>query len=141
MVRVVGSQCRAVVPHGCDRCAGDATYAEMIVDGRLHWSVSHSCTAEPPGHSEDCGRDDPPAELRRALLEQCGEYRLRVDGQSDRGAVMKVLRERLATPLPEMSALVATLAGAGLGGTEMELRLLAQQFTEAGVSALVQRPT
>jgi hypothetical protein len=144
MVRVAGSECHATVPYDCDRCEGGATYGELIVDGRLHWSVSHTCTAgndeEPPGHSEECGWDEPPAGLRRALLEQCGEYRLRVGAEESRGAVMKVMRERRGTPLPEISALVTTLGRAGLGGTEMELRLLAEQLAAAGVSATVQRP-
>ncbi|MEU4620812.1 hypothetical protein AB0G04_12655 [Actinoplanes sp. NPDC023801] len=53
---------------------------------------------------------------------------------------MRVLRERRGTPLSEIPILIAALAGEGLGGTEMELRLLAAQLAEAGVPVLVERP-
>jgi hypothetical protein len=141
MVRVVGSECQAVVPYDCGLCAGGAIFGEMIVDGRLHWSVTHSCPAgDRSGHSEECGRDEPPEGLRDALLEQCGEYRLRLAGDANRTVVMRVLRERRGTPLAEISELAGVLDAAGLGGTEMELRLLAEQFGQAGVSTLVQLP-
>ncbi|MEU8664918.1 hypothetical protein [Actinoplanes philippinensis] len=84
-----------------------------------------------------CGRDETPGEWRAALLEQCGTYRLRI-GAASRIAVMRVVRERRATPLSEIAAVVELLQGAGLTGTEMELRLLAGQFAEAGVPASVE---
>jgi hypothetical protein len=124
----------AVVPYECDSCDGAATFGESIFDGRLHWSLSHRC---PTGSVEACGRDESPAELRAALLEQCGAYRLRA-GAANRVAVMRVLRKRLGTPLAGVPALVELLQGDGLTGTEMELRLLAAQLAEAGVTTSVE---
>ncbi|GIE78049.1 hypothetical protein Aph02nite_39990 [Actinoplanes philippinensis] len=126
----------AVVPFDCDDCAGGATFEEMIVDGRLHWSALHVC---PAASIQACGRDETPSEWRAALLEQCGTYRLRI-GAASRIAVMKVVRERRGTPLSEISGVVELLQGAGLTGTEMELRLLAAQFAEAGVPTSVEDP-
>jgi hypothetical protein len=124
----------AVVPYDCDGCDGAATFGESIVDGRLHWAVSHLC---PTGNVEVCGRDESPGDLRAALLEQCGTYRLRA-GAASRVAVMKVLRKRRGTSLAGIPALVELLQGVGLTGSEMELRLLAAQLAEAGVTASVE---
>ncbi|MFC4063304.1 hypothetical protein [Actinoplanes subglobosus] len=65
----------ATVPFDCESCAGGATFEEMVVGGRLHWSLSHAC---PGATITSCGRDEPPAPWRAALLEQCGVYRLRI---------------------------------------------------------------
>jgi hypothetical protein len=123
----------AVVPYRCDGCAGGATFEETIVDGRLHWSLSHDC---PAASVVECGRDEIPEALRAAVLEQCGTYRLRIGGGS-RVAVMKVLRERRGTPLAQLSGLVELLRGPGVTGTGAEIRLLSAQFAEAGVPTSV----
>lgn len=137
----------ATVPFGCESCAGGATFGEMVVDGRLHWSLSHVC---PAATITSCGRDEPPAPWRAALLEQCGVYRLRIgNGPSGSGpvrggrlvAAMRVLRQRRGTPMREIPAIVELLQGEGLTGTEAELRLLAAQFAEAGVDAEVRPGT
>ncbi|BEL07412.1 hypothetical protein Q0Z83_056030 [Actinoplanes sichuanensis] len=123
----------AVVSYDCDHCAGGATFGETIFGGRLYWSMSHACHT---ANIEACGRDESPDEWRAALLEQGGAYRLRI-GDGNRVAAMRVLRERRGTPMAEIAALLETLRGPGLIGTEMELRLLAGRLAEAGVTASV----
>lgn len=122
------------MPFACDRCppGATATVSETIVNGRLHWSQLHACT---DGPILECGRDEPPPAMRQALLDQCGVFRLRLSGITSRVTVMKVLRERGAA-LSDIAAMVTTLTGQGLAGTEAELRLLSMRLDGTGVTTL-----
>ncbi|MBW6434836.1 hypothetical protein KZ829_13925 [Actinoplanes hulinensis] len=124
----------AAVPVVCGRCppGATATVGETIVYGRLHWSRLHACT---DGPVLECGRDEPPPEVRQALLDQCGVFRLRLSGITSRVAVLKVLRDR-GTALSDIAAMLTALTGQGLPGTEMELRLLSMRLDGAGVTTL-----
>ena len=128
----------AVVSYDCEECGrgATATFGEMVFDGRLRWSLSHLCRTGPV---EACGHDDSPAGPRRALLDQCGTYHLRLRA-GDRVAAMRVLRDR-GVPLPDLPAMVARLRDAGLPGTEMELRALAAHLTAAGATVVLEPPS
>jgi hypothetical protein len=127
----------AVVPFDCDGCAGGATFGETVVDGRLHWSLSHVC---PAASVQSCGRDEPPPLWRDALLEQCGVYRLRI-GDGSRIAVMKVLRERRGTPLRETPALVERCARGGTLAVGLETGAGVRTFDELSGSTARSWPT
>ncbi|GGN92293.1 hypothetical protein GCM10010112_79310 [Actinoplanes lobatus] len=124
----------AVVPFDCGTCppGATATFSETIAYGRLCWSRLHSCT---DGPVLECGWDEPPPELRQVLLDQCGVFRLRLSGITSRVTVMKVLRERGAA-LSDIAAMLTTLTGQGVTGTEMELRLLSMRLDGTGVITL-----
>ena len=128
----------ATVAVDCESCPGDAVgrFQETVFQGRLEWSVAHSCVG---GITEICGRGTPPEPWRQALLDQCGTYRLRLQGTnpSDVG-VMKVLRAG-GTALGEVRRALATLRGDGLAGTEAELRLLAARLEDAGAGTRLSR--
>ncbi|GAA4960135.1 hypothetical protein [Actinoplanes utahensis] len=127
----------AVVPYDCADCGHDATaaFGELLLHGRLHWSLSHACAAGP---IEACGRDESPTGLRQALLDQCGTYHLRLLS-GDHVRVMKVLRDR-GTSLRDIPAAVAALRDPGLPGTEAELRLLATHLAAIGATVRLERP-
>jgi len=133
------SDCAATVPVDCDSCSGPVAGEayETIVDGRLHWVLTHDC---PGGEVEAMGWDETPAELRQAILDQCGLYRLRLDREPGGGkvAVLKVLRGSGRT-LSEASGALADLLGPGIPGTEAELHLLATRLQRAGGTPSVRR--
>jgi hypothetical protein len=131
--------CEATVPIACDSCEWQASgrVYETIVDGRLHWVLSHDCA---DGFTESMGWDETPEELRRAILAHCGTYRLRLAGEitGTRVDVMKVLRDG-GWQLGDVPGALAALNGKGLPGTEAELELLAGRLREASVGAVVER--
>ncbi len=117
----------AVVPVSC--CGTGRVY-DYVADGRLGWSVEHECGVL------ECGRGELPDELRRAITDRHGVFRLRLvaDAGARRVAVMKVLRE-LGTPL---SRLRAVLDG-GLSGTEAEMTVVRRRLARAGVAVVLER--
>ncbi|MGW4942938.1 hypothetical protein ACWEOZ_15290 [Actinoplanes sp. NPDC004185] len=132
------NDCEAVVPVACESCDGPAAgqVYETIIDGRLHWVLTHDCG---DGFVEAMGWDETPGDLRQALLDQCGTYRLRLVRESTaKVAVMKVLRAR-GTSLAAVPESLAALTGDGMPGTETELQLLAGRLRAAGASATVER--
>jgi hypothetical protein len=132
------NDCEAVVPVECASCDGPAAARvyETIIDGRLHWVLTHDCGDT---FVEAMGWHETPDDLRQALLDQCGTYRLRLSGEiTGRVAVMRVLR-RSGTSLAAVPEALAALTGPGRPGTEMELQLLAGRLRAAGASATVER--
>ncbi|MEU8607348.1 hypothetical protein AB0C29_05040 [Actinoplanes sp. NPDC048791] len=131
------NDCQAAVPVECDSCDGPAAgqVYETIIDGRLHWVLTHEC-----GDSfvEAMGWDETPDDLRQALLDQCGTYRLRLSREITGVAVMRVLRAS-GMSLAAVPEALAALTGPGRPGTEMELQLLAGRLRAAGASATVER--
>jgi hypothetical protein len=131
------NDCQAVVPVECDSCDGPALgqVYETIIDGRLHWVLTHDC-----GDSfvEAMGWDETPGDLRQALLDQRGTYRLRLPREITGVAVMQVLRGS-GTSLADVPEALAALTGPGMPGTETELQLLAGRLHAAGASAAVDR--
>lgn len=112
----------------------------MIVRGRLQWVVwcgCPSCDSEGAG-TEEIGWDETPPEIRRALLDQCGAYRVRIRSRADvsRVSLMRVLRADGAS-LSAVSSAVDELLTDGLSGTEMEMELLKVRLAVAGVDASV----
>ena len=122
----------ASVPVGCGTCGPQAPgeVYETIIGRRLHWVMDHAC---PSGDVEAMGWDETPDEWRQALLDQCGTYRLRLDGElTERIPVLRVLRRA--------GLALTTLDGEGLAGTEAELELLAARLRDAGAAVAVVRP-
>jgi hypothetical protein len=112
----------------------------VIVRGRLQWVVwcgCPSCDSEGSG-TEEIGWDETPPEIRRALLDQCGVYRLRVSPGVDvsRVSLMRVLRAD-GSSLSGVSSLVEELLANGLSGTEMEMELLKVRLAAAGIEAAI----
>ncbi|GAA2900266.1 hypothetical protein Acy02nite_83250 [Actinoplanes cyaneus] len=116
----------AVVSYHC----GTATVSDYVVGGRLRWEVSHGCG---DGVELVCGRGELPADLRAAVLAQCGTFGVRFPA-GDRVAVMRVLRGR-GVPVGELRSVLAQ----GVTGTEAEMVLLAGQLAAAGVAVVVSR--
>jgi hypothetical protein len=131
--------CEALVPFTCASCSGptSAKTYQLIVGKRLQWVLFHEC---PDGDEEEFGWDETPPQLRQAILEQCGTYRLRLTQEpgSRKVAVLKVLRDT-GRSLSEASAALTELLGPGIAGTDVELQLLADRLREAGVEAVAQR--
>lgn len=131
--------CAAKVPVACDSCPGQSVgeVYETIIDDRLHWVLSHTCV---DGFVESMGWDETPAELRQAILEQCGTYRLLLPEKSiaRKVAVLKVLRGS-GVAMSDVSSAFVELLGPGIAGTEVELRLVADRLIDAGVTATVRR--
>lgn len=112
---------------------------ETIVDRRLQWSVWSECAA--CGDTEqECGWDETPDEVRRALLDQCGTFRLHVRPTPafSRVLLMRALRAE-GTSVADVSATLDRLLTDGLPGTETELHLLGMKLERAGVAATVHR--
>ncbi|GAA1609061.1 hypothetical protein [Actinoplanes couchii] len=114
------------VPYSCAHCSGPAFATQSIAGRRLHWDVHHPC---PAGPVLECGRDETPADVRRALLADEGTHRLQLSGGTNRLAAMRVLRT-WGIPLNGLTADVT--------GTATEMRLLALLMADAGVTASVQ---
>jgi hypothetical protein len=135
---MVDGQLRGTVLVACGSCEGQGTgrVYETIVDGRLHWVLSHDCT---DGFTESMGWDETPEELRQAILAQCGTYRLRVARKiaGTQVAVMKVLRSS-GVEMGKVSGALAALNGEGMPGTEAELELLARHLRDADADAVVE---
>lgn len=129
--------CAATVSMPCSSCAGQGIgrVYETIVNGRLHWVLTHDC---PDGLTESMGWDETPEELRQAIITQCGTYRLRFarDVGDARVAVMKVLHGT-GVAMSDLPATLAALAGAGMPGTEAESELLAGRLRDAGADVVV----
>jgi hypothetical protein len=123
----------------CDSCGGTAVADPGIdvVDGRLVWSVSVRCPACGAA-VEVCGRDEPPDDVRAAVLARDGVARLTVDAGANRVAVLRVLR-RDGRTLDAAADAYARLTGDGLTGTGAELRLLAGRLEAAGARVTVAR--
>jgi hypothetical protein len=133
-----GNDGAGLVPFACDTCPGQpsAEAYELIVGRRLQWVLRHEC---PDGDVEEFGWDETPTQLRRAILDRHGTYRLRLthDPGGRRVAVLKVLRDT-GRSLSGASEALAELLGPGIPGTEVELQLLAGRLREAGAEAVVQ---
>jgi hypothetical protein len=136
---MVMHSCEATVMVGCDSCGGTdpGRVYETAVNGRLQWVLTQDC---PNGLTEAMGWDVTPDDLRRAIIEQCGTYWLRLSGGSagSRVALMKVFRERGAA-INEVPRILEALNGRGMPGTEVELGLLADALKRAGISVSVER--
>jgi hypothetical protein len=131
----------ATVIEPCDTCRADwrCELSQAVVDDRLQWTVW--CRCESCGSTvQECGWDDPPAEIRAAIVEQCGLARLRVPDAAgaQRLRVMKVLRDN-GVPMADVAATVERLGGAGLAGTVDEMELLAGRLRRVGVHPVTER--
>lgn len=101
-----------------------------VVDDRLVWSVWVQCPRCGPAEVV-CGRDEPPDDVREAVLARDGGARLTAHADGNRVAILRVLR-RDGRPLDAATRAYARLTGPGLTGTEAELRLLAGRLEAAG---------
>ncbi|GIE88358.1 hypothetical protein [Actinoplanes regularis] len=111
-------------------CCGTGRVYDFVAGERLGWSVDHECGAL------ECGRGELPEDLRRAIMEHYGVFRLRfaADPGSRRVAVMKVLRE-FGTPLSRLKAVLED----GLTGTEAEMTVARRHLARAGVALVLER--
>lgn len=120
----------ATVPVACDSCTGQnaGEVYETIIDDRLHWVLTHACVN---GFVESMGWDETPVELRQAILDQCGTYRLSLSEEpiERRLAMLKVLRGS-GMAMTDVLEVFAHLSGPGIAGTEAELRLVAGRLFE-----------
>ncbi|MEV7623842.1 hypothetical protein [Actinoplanes sp. NPDC089786] len=126
-----GDGYEAEVPVGCDGCGTEhaGRVYETIVDGRLHWVLTYDCST---GTVEAMGWGRSPDEFRQAILEQGGEYRLRMPegAGSRRVAVLKALRDG-GLAWSDVKGGLDAIVAAGLVGTRAELDLLAGRIEAA----------
>ncbi|MGN9909838.1 hypothetical protein ACTMTJ_20020 [Phytohabitans sp. LJ34] len=127
----------AVIERRCWSCGLMASCRayESVVQSRLQWGILYQC-ASCDETAEECGWDQTPAEVRQALLDQCGVYRLQVAQGTTRMPMLRVFRAR-GVPVREVSTLVESIINAGQPGTEAELELLRLHLAAAGVRATV----
>jgi hypothetical protein len=118
----------------CPDCGApvEGVVAQTVFGGRLEWSVSSRCAACGSA-TEECGRDDMPVAYRRALIEDVGLARLRIEPAAERVQVLRVLRAAGAS-MTEAVERWKLLTDEGLTGTPEEVRLLVQRLTDAGVA-------
>lgn len=127
----------------CPGCGVEARFetGEIAINGVLHWSVGGSCSAC-GSRSEECGRHEAPWYVREALIAAHGEAVLRAEPRPGGAgaAALKTVRELFGVPLSEVHTRLRDLAGDGVKGTEVELRMLAARLEAAGFSVSVQIP-
>jgi len=124
----------------CPSCAAPIEWevSQTVFNGRLAWSASYYCAACGDGVMVD-GWDEPPDDVREALIAEDGLRRVRLDRdrqQPSRVALMSVFRRRGAS-LSRASELVAEVASAGLTGTFAEIELLSAQLAAVGAAVVV----
>ncbi|GAA4465485.1 hypothetical protein [Phytohabitans houttuyneae] len=134
--------CEAFIEQRCQTCGSvvQCRTWEHVIGGRLQWVVLCGCGTCGGGETEEFGWDETPAQVRQALLDTCGTFRLRVQApqQVARMPVMRVLRAT-GEPLASVSARVEALMTQGQTGTEAELELLALRLAEVGVPTTTAR--
>lgn len=132
--------CDAVIEQRCQTCGSvvQCRAWEDVIGGRLQWVVLCGCGTCGGGESEEFGWDETPAEVRRALLDMCGTFRLRVQAPLEvaRMPLMRIVRAS-GEPLASLSARVEALLIQGQTGTEAELELLALRLAEVGVPTTI----
>jgi hypothetical protein len=134
--------CEAVIRQRCRSCGSEVRCRayETILQGRLQWVIWCRCETCGDEGAEEFGWDETPAEVRKALLDQCGVFRLRAQPVRDfpRVPVMKLFRADGAT-VADVSATVDALLTTGLLGTEMEMELIKMRLATVGVQAAYTR--
>lgn len=113
----------------------DATGAEHLVQGTLHWSVSWRDAGKPV---EEDGTGIAPPPIRRLLLEQHGEWIVRVDHAGAKAEVMRALRSTIGLSLQQATAATRDLPGVVYRGTRGEAMLLAQLLMAGEVTAKIE---
>lgn len=129
----------ASMDDACSTCGSPVRVAvgERVVQQKIVWFRSYRCPA--------CGNrieeDDhglPPEEIRKAILEQEGEWSLVVEASGD-PAVLKVLRHSLQLSMADVAKLRKRMPNQVFQGTRAEVERLASLFDNAGVRSQVVR--
>lgn len=113
-----------------------ALASEHVVNGVLRWSVSWS---ELGRATEEDGCGPAPLHVRAMLLAQNGRWRVVVTDLVPRVSAMTVLRSTFDISLDEAARSVAALPGQVYSGTRGEAALLVERFTDAKVTAILER--
>jgi len=134
--------CEAIFRQRCRSCGSEMECRayEASIQGRLPWVIWCRCESCGDGGEEEFGWDETPSEVRQALLDQCGVFRLRVQPGEDlsRVRLMRVLRTEGAA-VAEVSSRVDVLLSTGMSGTEVEMELMKDKLKAVGVEATVAR--
>lgn len=140
MEQVVWEAVRYSAP--CQDCGAELECwgTQALVDGRLRWDVSSTCSA--CGYAVAVCGDDLPAERRDQMLAQHGPARLQVSSQAAANsvAIMRVLRAELGLDLTSVRAVTRCVVNGEYSGTLPEMERLARKLREAGVPARATRP-
>ncbi|MED4729392.1 hypothetical protein P9597_14795 [Aneurinibacillus migulanus] len=121
----------AVMKDICTRCGEkvEVHVKQYIVNNLIAWSEAYSCTKCGNEVVSDDWGDQTPNEVRKAILEQEGEWELVILKHGENKAhFLKNLRDALNLTLQEVSSLFKKIPGALIVGTFQEMLLLKKKL-------------
>ncbi|WP_432825169.1 hypothetical protein [Dactylosporangium sp. CA-092794] len=126
----------------CPQCGAPllSVPGQIVVGDRLEWSISSTCNGC-KAQIEYCGADEMPEEFRQVVLARDGVARVRIDPESARALRVPILRvlRRYGATVDEAADTFRRLAGAGLTGTQAEMRLLADRLDAVNAATRLDR--
>lgn len=106
--------------------------------GRLRWGITGECRDRPRAWCEEGTGEVTPEEIRRALLDEHGPARLRLDGPvAGLVPVLRALRETCGLSLARARTRAGELATTGLAGTLVEMEFVAAGLRRRSVAVTV----
>jgi hypothetical protein len=131
----------AVIRERCRTCTAetDVVVGQAIYDGELVWHRGYRCTYCGVQIEED-GRGSAPDDVRRAILQQEGEWALTLEEPGRRATTaLKLLRQALSLSLGEVEELRKLIPGTVVSGTKTEMERLSAILSTDGLQAAVHK--
>jgi hypothetical protein len=135
-----GGPSMVAIASTCGKCRRGVrlSVSQTVQRGELRWGTSYQCefcgTAE-----ESDGVGAAPEDVRRAIIEQDGEWGLTVTDVVVVPTALRVLRQALALSISETAAIKRGAPGTLVRGTRVEMMRLEAAMRKAGVDARVAR--
>ncbi|MGW8358131.1 hypothetical protein [Streptomyces wedmorensis] len=125
----------------CDACRGTAScdVGQFFDHGMLCWGIEGRCLDCPNAWCEQDSGPVTPENIRQALLQAHGAARLRLSGGvHNLVPVLRALRNARELSLGEARAQAAELAETGLGGTLVEMEILAVHLRGRAIAVSIE---